>query len=69
MLPDQVPDVLVVAQAQTEDIDHDRQGLETVVSEVLHFRYGVEGLGSPSPDVQLEAGVRNRFCHRGALVA
>jgi hypothetical protein len=39
MLFDQVPDVLVVTQAQTEDIDPDRQGLEAVVAEVLHSRY------------------------------
>src|SRR5271154_294397 len=69
MLPDQVPDVLVVAQAQTEYIDHDCQGLEAVVAEVLHSRYSVKGLGPPSPDVELEASVRNRLCHRDALVA
>jgi hypothetical protein len=45
MPPDQVPDVLVVAQAQIEDIDHDRQGLEAVVAHVVHSRDGVEGLG------------------------
>jgi hypothetical protein len=68
-LPDKVPDVLIIAQAQTQDVNRGCQGLDAVMAEVPHCRYSVVGLGAPRPDVKCEASVGNRLGHGSTLIA